>query len=144
MEKKASVDPTIGKILIWEKAPKDIANPDPQHHIYGQRPEVMYWPAAPNILDELAEGAGDLALHAQRIVLIHVLLEVVVLKVLGDGGGVGQPLQFRLYSTGVLGTGIQTYCGVYVCLSDLKNWIYAIPLTSFFLAILRVLAGFAF
>ena len=40
--KKASVDPTNGKILIWKKAPKDIANPDPQHHIYGQRPEVMY------------------------------------------------------------------------------------------------------
>ena len=48
---------------------------------------------APQVFDELAEASGDLSLHAQRVVLVDVLLVIVVLEVLGYGWCVGKALQ---------------------------------------------------
>ncbi len=49
-------------------------------------------PATPEVPDELAESPGNLALHAERIVLVDVLHIVLVLEVLHDLWRVGQAL----------------------------------------------------
>jgi len=49
--------------------------------------------ARPALLDELGVGAGDLPLHAQRVVLVKLLPILVLQEVVGEWGDVAQTLE---------------------------------------------------
>ena len=64
----------------------------PHRHLEVPRDDVRV-AARPDALDELAEGARDLALHSQRVVLVDVFGIVVVGKVFGDWRTVREALK---------------------------------------------------
>ena len=68
-------------------------SPDRHFEVPGHDEGVL---PAPHALDQLAEGAGDLALHPQWVFIIYVFDIVVVGKVLGDGRTVGQALKYEI------------------------------------------------
>ena len=64
----------------------------PHRHLEVPRDDVRV-AARPDALDELAEGARDLALHPKRVVLVDVLGVVVVGKVFRDWRAVREALK---------------------------------------------------
>ncbi len=61
-------------------------------YLEGARRDVAAF-ARPQLLDELAVGLGDLALHAQRIVLVQLDLVLVLQEELGERRDVAQTLK---------------------------------------------------
>ena len=53
------------------------------------------------VLDKLTKCPRDLSLHPQRVVLVDILQVVIIVKVLGDGGGVTEALDDAVHEARV-------------------------------------------